>query len=168
MKRSTQNALYHLLPVAAWLLAAGGIVLWVLFSAVPVHYSLLLPALLSLIAVLIIRRIPRHSASEEQCFQAALLIGVASYWLPTVLFLLIPIWGYLIYQNLFGMRPFSASLIGLALVAAWAAVLVYTGIIANPWAHFFATENAWGWIPTGAILTAWLISTIVRQTLRVR
>ena len=75
---------------------------------------------------------------------------------------------YLIYQNLFSFRAFIATLIGYAVVAIWAAIFIVLGWIANPWAHFFATENAWGWIPTGAILLAWLASTIARQTLRVR
>jgi hypothetical protein len=53
-------------------------------------------------------------------------------------------------------------------VAVWAAVFIWLGWIDNPWAHFFAKENAWGWIPAGAILIAWLATTIARQTLRER
>lgn len=98
----------------------------------------------------------------------AILLGVASYWLPTVLFLTVAFWVYLIYKNLFSFRSLVATLIGFALVAIWAAIFVYVGWIANPWADFFAIENAWGWIPTGAILLAWLASTIARQILRVR
>lgn len=166
MRRSTQNTLYHLLPVVFWLLAIGGIVLWeYCFTS---SLFLLLPAGLALVAVLIIRRIPRHTESVNQCFNVALLLGIASYWLPTVLFLALPIWGYLVYQNLFNLRSFCATLLGLALVAVWAAVAVHMGWIANPWASFFSIENARGWIPTGAVLIAWLASTIARQTLRVR
>ena len=93
---------------------------------------------------------------------------VASYWLPTVLFLTPVFLAYLIYKNLFSFRSFLAAVIGFATVAVWAAVFIVMGWIANPWADFFAKENAWGWIPTGAILLAWLASTIARQILRVR
>ena len=174
MKRQTQVILYHLLPAVFWLLAIGGalvpLLLWTDIdgsSNYNYHYGFLVSVLV-LVCIGIIRRIKRHSTSMEECFQVALLLGVASYWLPTVLFLIIPIWVYLIYQNLFSFRSWVATLIGWAVVAVWAAVLVATGYIANPWADFFATENALGWIPLGAILLAWLASTIARQTLRVR
>ena len=98
----------------------------------------------------------------------ALLLGIASYWLPTVLFLILPVWAYLIYRNLYSLRSFTATLLGLATVAVWAAVLVVFGVIGNPWADFFATKNLWAWIPTGAVLIAFIASTIVRQTLRER
>ena len=121
-----------------------------------------------LIVILFIGRIKRHASSVEECFGMALLLGVASYWLPTVVFLTIPVWAYLIYQHLFSGRSFLATFLGYAVVAIWAAVFIFFGWIANPWAHFFALENALGWIPLGAVLLAWLGSTIVRQTLRVR
>ena len=98
----------------------------------------------------------------------AIVLGIASYWLPTVLFLTLVFWGYLIYRNLFSMRSFLATLTGYAAVAIWAAVFIVMGWISNPWAAFFAKENALGWIPLGAILLAWLFSTIARQILRVR
>ena len=121
-----------------------------------------------LLCIVIIGRIKRHSSSIEQCFQMAILLGIASYWLPTVLFLTVAFWAYLIYRNLFSFRSFVATFIGFALVAIWATIFIYLGWIANPWADFFAIENAWGWIPTGAILLAWLASTIAQQILRVR
>lgn len=164
--------LYHLLPVVFWLLATGGSLVPVFFSFdVPSrmdYYWGYLVAVIVLSVIWIIGRIQRHSVSIEQCFQVAVLLGVASYWLPTVLFLIIPVWAYLIYQNLFSFRSFLASVIGFLLVAVWAAVFIVLGWIANPWALFFDTTNAWGWIPTGAFLLAWLSSTIARQILRVR
>ena len=121
-----------------------------------------------MLSVFIIGRIKRHTTSVEECLQVAFLLGIASYWLPTALFVIIPIWTYLIYQNLFSFRSFLATLIGLVIVAIWAALFIWLGWIDNPWAMFFAKENAWGWIPTGAALLAWIISTIARQILRVR
>ena len=130
--------------------------------------GLFAPAVLSLLSVIILRRIPRHTSSVEECFQVALLLGIASCWMPTVLFLILPVWGYLIYQNLYSLRSFTATLIGFATVAVWVGVPVFLGVIGNPWADFFATKNLWAWIPTGAVLIAFIASTIARQNLRVR
>ena len=168
MKRHTQVILYHLLPVVFWLLAIGGSLV-PFFLSWNVNYLWgYLPAFIALLCVWIIGSIRRHTNSVEQCFQVALLLGIASYWLPTILFLIIPIWAYLIYQNLFSFRSFLATLIGLAVIAIWAAIFIRLRWIDNPWMDFFAKENAWGWIPTGALLLAWLASTIARQILRVR
>jgi len=93
------------------------------------------------------------------------LLGISSYWLPSVLFLLLPIWGYLIYQNLFNLRAFLATLIGLAFVAAWVTVLHLLHILQYP---LEIAYNWYVWIPTGAVLLAFIATTIARQTLRVR
>ena len=174
MKRATQTMLYHLLPVVLGLLAIGGsaipaIIAFVLHSALSPNYLWgFLVAVIAMFCVFLVLRIERHTSSVEQCFQVAVLLSIASYWLPTVLLLLLPIGGYLIYQNLFNLRSLTAMLLGVALVAVWAAVAVYMGWIANTWAAFFDPKNAWGWIPTGAALIAYITSTIVRQILRVR
>jgi len=173
VKRSTQTLLYHLLPAVFWLLAIGGTLVPALlpftFRLSPfTYYSGYWVAAIVLIVILFIGRIKRHASSVEECFLMAIFFGIASYWLPTVVFLTIPVWAYLIYQNLFSGRSFLATFLGYAVVAIWAAVFIFFGWIANPWAHFFAIENALGWIPLGAVLLAWLGSTIVRQTLRVR
>ena len=175
MRRATQNMLYHLLPVIFWLLAVVGtlvpIILHITHNTLhitPNYYWGYLVTALVLFCILIIGRIKRHTSSIEQCFQMAILLGIASYWLPTVLFLTVAFWAYLIYQNLFSFRSFVATLLGFALVAIWATIFVLVGWIVNPWFDFLAIENAWGWIPTGAILIAWLASTIARQILRVR
>jgi len=168
LTRQTQNLLYHLLPAVLGLLAAGAIVLWVFLSPAPFRIGSLTPAFLSLVAAAILRHIERHGSSQEQCFQVALMMGVSSYWLPTVVFLTIPVWAYLIYRNLFNSRSFFATLLGYGVVAAWASVAVYMDWIDNPWAEFWTTKNAYGWIPTGVLLVTYIVSTIVRQTLRAR
>ena len=165
MNRRTQNSLYHLLPVVFWLLAAGGIVLWEIFTPYTLHFTLYLPALLAWVSVLIIHRIPRHTSAVEPCFQMAILLGIAAYWLPSVLFVILPLWGYLIYRNLFDLRAFLATLIGLATVAIWVVVLSQLSIINY---QLSIANNLFAWIPTGAVLLAWLAATIVRQTLRER
>ena len=161
------------MPVAFWLPAIVGTIIPLFPSlhsplAVANYYFGYLVALLVLIAIGNIGRIKRHTSSVEECFLMAIVLGIASYWLPTVLFLTLVFWGYLIYRNLFSMRSFLATLTGYAAVAIWAAVFIVMGWISNPWASFFAKENALGWIPLGAILLAWLFSTIARQILRVR
>ena len=172
MTRRTQTLLYHLLPIVFWLLAIGGNVVPVVLSAVYDTYALpdryyfgYLVAALALLSIFVIRRIPRHTEAVEQCFQVALLLGIASYWLPSVVFLLVPIWGYLIYQNLLDTRSFIASLLGLAVVAVWIAVLHRFSLADY---HFSPAYNVWAWISTGSVLLAWLGTTIVRQILRVR
>ena len=164
MNRTTQNRLYHLLPVAAWLLAIGGMAIFAIYHLPFTIYDYV-PAVLVLIGAILLRRIPRHGDSVEPCFVVALLLGVAAYWLPSVVFLMLPAWGYLIYRNLFGMRPFLASIIGLATVAIWVAVLNFLHLTHYT---FHLANNLFAWIPTGAVLFAWLTSTIVRQTLRER
>ena len=164
MTRRTQNILYHLLPVVFWLLAAGGIIIWEILDLQSSIFNYV-PALLALISTALIHRIPRHTSAVEPCFQMALLLGIAAYWLPSVLFVILPIWGYLIYRNLFDLRAFLATLIGLATVAVW---IVVGNALSLFTFHFSLANNLFAWIPTGAVLLAWLASTIVRQNLRVR
>ena len=165
MKRQTQTLLYHLLPVAFWLLAIGGIVLWEIIYNLQFTIYNYLPALAALLSVTIVRHIPRHTDSIQQCFQVAILLGVASYWLPSLVFLIIPIWIYLIWQNLFNLRSFLATFIGLGLVAVW--IVVFNQLQITNYQLQIA-YNWYTWFPIGAILLAWLGTTIVRQTLRVR
>ncbi len=158
--------LYYLLPVVFWLLAIGGSVLPLfLFDNASGLISGYLVAAISLLCIFIISRIKRHTNSIEECFQVALLLGIAAYWLPSVIFLIIPIWSYLIYQNLFSFRAFMASVVGFATLAIWYAVLYYF----TPYTfHLTLFYNLYAWIPTGAILLAWLASAIVRNKLQIR
>ena len=159
MKQRTQEILYHLLPVVFWLLAIGGSVLFYR------EWQGYVVALLMLIGAWMITRIKRHSSSVEECFEVAILLGIGAYWLPSVLFLILPVWIYLIYQNLFSLRSFLASLIGLAVVAIWIGVFSFFQLSTF---NFSLANNLFAWIPVGAILLAWLGTTIVRQNLRVR
>ena len=169
MKRSTQNILYHTLPIVFWLLAGLVCVLPWFFHLSPLtsHLSPLnyLPALFALIAVMIVHHIPRHGSAIEPCFRIALLLGIAAYWLPSVVFLVLPIWVYLIYRNLFNLRVFTATLIGLVTVAIWMMVFHYLSLFTFPKKK---KKNLWNWLPTGSLLFAYIASTISRQNLRVR
>ena len=159
MKRQTQTLLYHLLPIVFWLLAIGGSVL---FYRTWEGYVV---AILALISMYLITHIKRHASSVEECFEVGVLLSIAAYWLPSVLFLILPVWVYLIYKNLFSFRSFLASLIGCALVAIWVVVGNYLSLFTF---HFSLSANLFAWIPAGSFLFAWLGTTIVQQTLRER
>ena len=170
MRRATQNMLSHLLPVVFWLLAIGGSVLGCLLIfnfQFPILNCLpaLIPACISLTIMLMMNRIKRHGSSVEQCFGMGLLLGIASYWLPTIVLLALPVWVWLILRNLFSFRSFLATLIGLAAIAIWAFVLNYFSVL--PF-DLSLSRNVWAWIPTGAFLLAWIASTIARRSLRAR
>mgnify|MGYP006988846714 CR=1 FL=1 len=171
--------LYRTLPVVFWLLA-GAVCAAAWFFA-PSLGSLsygeggwrgwvgfVLPPVLVLLCLVIIRRLPRHSSSVEQCLWLGILTAIAAWWLPTVFVLLLPFWGYLSYNRTFSFRSFLATLIGVVLVAVWAAVCIYLGWTGNPWADFSASKNLWAWVPTGSFLFAYIASTTARRILRVR
>ena len=167
MKRRTQSILYHLLPVVIWLLAIGGAVVPLLpFCALELSLlDYLIPTMVVLAATLLLTSLKRHASSVEPCFIVAVLLGVTSYWLPAILFLAIPACVYLQLRNLLTARSVAAFLLGYSLVAIWMTVIVHLSSITY---HFSLTQNAYGWIPIGAVLLAWIASTIVRRNLRVR
>lgn len=166
MKRRTQTILYHLLPPVFWLLAIGGTFLPVIWVTLPEGYWWgYLSAVLMLIGIFIIRRIRRHTSSVEPCFQVAVLLGIAAYWLPSIVFLMIPALGYLYYKNLYEFRSLLASLIGFACVVIWAVIGNFFSLFTF---HFSLSYNLLAWIPVGAVLLAWVGTTIVQQTLRER
>ena len=178
MKRHTQTILYHTLPIAFWLLAGVGCALWVFFdpafqSEGWIRLLAAIPSLLSLIILIILTSIKRHASSVEESLWTGILLGIASYWLPTILFLLLPVWIYLYYRRLLDLHAFFASLIGVAIIAIWVAVLLFNPlshapVIANPWARFFEPESLWTWIPVGSVLFAYIASSIARNILKVR
>ena len=159
MRRQTQTLLYHLLPIVFWLLAIGGSVL---FYRTWEGYVV---AILALICMYLITHIKRHASSVEECFEVGVLLSIAAYWLPSVLFLILPVWVYLIYKNLFSFRSFLASLIGCAMIAIWIVVGNYLSLSTF---NFSLSANLFAWIPAGSFLLAWLGTTIVQQTLRER
>ena len=171
MNRREATILSRVLPIVFWTLAVAGTVgipLTFHLSPLTSYWWGFAVTALVLFVIVIMERLDRHMIAISEAYASALLLGVASYWLPTVLFLILPVIGYLIYRNHFTLRSVTAILIGFATVAIWSTVAIVLGWIGNPWASFFAPEMAWGWIPLGAVLLAWLASTIVQQNLRVR
>ena len=177
MNRHKATILSRVLPIVFWALAvAGSVGIPFLLSSLELqspdfnenYWWGFAATALVLTIIVILQKLDRHEIAIQEAFSSALLLGIASFWLPTVLFLIIPIIFFLIYRNHFVFRSFTAMIIGFATVAIWATVAILLGWIPNSWAFFFSPTIAWGWIPLGSILLAWLGSTIVRQTLRVR
>ena len=171
MKRRTQTLLYHLLPVVFWLLAIGGSVVPFFIQITPDESPLtyafgFIPAGLVLASIALLRHIPRHASSLEESFIVALLLGIASYWMPTVLFVTIPLVIYLYIRRLFEPRGWFAFFIGYATIAIWETVLIYLFPETFHLAPF--TSNLYYWLPVGALSFAYIASTIGRQNLRVR
>jgi len=179
LKQSTQNILYHLLPAVFWLLAVGGSLVPVFnspFSILHSPFSTLhsqyligyAVAIVALVCIFIVSRIKRHTNSVEECFQVALLLGIAAYWLPWVLLMILPVWGYLIYRNLFSFRSFLSTLIGLAVVAVWIFVLFQLSILNPPFSLLPSPFSILNYIPVISFLLAWLASAVARNILKVR
>jgi hypothetical protein len=167
--------LYHTLPAVFWLLAGACCVLAWFLSPSPSGkvWDLYLPAALVLVVLLVVTRIQRHASSVEQCLWVGLLLGLAALWLPTVLFLVLPVWGYLIYRNIFSFRSFLSTLVGFAFVAIWTAVFLFcvsgsavSGSFTSTGISFFS--NLLSWLPVAAVSSAFIASSATRHALRLR
>ena len=171
MKYSQRILLRRLLPAIFWLLAIGGSIAppFIFHLKLPTNYWWgFVPVVFALLSLVIAKQIDRHAPYVKQMFQIAAILGIASYWLPTILFLIIPFYIYAIWKGTMNFRAFLAILIALMMDALYAAIFIHLGWIGNPWIHFFEPDYLWGWIPVGAIFIAWLASTIARQILRER
>jgi len=167
----TRVILRRTLPAVFWLLAVScsiGIPFATQWTAPDNYWWGFAVAALVMGAIGILYRVERHTSSATESFQVAVLLGIASYWVPTVVFSAVVVWGYLYYRLAFSGRSVLATLLGFGLVAVYAALFVAQGWIGFPWAAFFSPDYAWGWIPTGAVFVAWLASTIARKILHER
>ena len=170
-KSSNRKLLYHLLPVTFWLLAAGVCIIPLTIDQLPITndplpFTLYLPAFLTLLSLFLLTRIKLHDNVTEPAFIIAVLLGIASYWLPSVIFLIVPAWVYLFFRHLWELKVFLASLIGFCTVAIWWWVLSFLSFL--PPFSFSLSANLLAWVPTGAVLIAWIASAIARHNLQVR
>ena len=171
MKYNQRILLRRLLPAIFWLLALDGSIApaFIFHLNLPANYWWgFVPTAFVLLCLVVAKHIDRHEPYVHQIFRIATLLGIASYWLPTILFAILPFYIYATWKGTMNFRAFIAILISLAMDALYSAIFIYLGWIDNPWMHFFEPDYAWGWIPVGAIFIAWLASTIVRQLLRER
>lgn len=107
--------------------------------------------------IVVIQSIDRHQfrSAAEHMFQITLLLGVASYFLPSIILLIIPVIGYLMYRNIFDSQSLLAILLGILIVALYAAIGCYLGWLEPTWLSFFRGPYLLRWIPiTGAALSA--------------
>ena len=125
-------------------------------------------ALDALVVFFIIGRIPKHSSSEKECFLTGLLLGIAACRMPLIVLLTIPVWGWLIYRNLFSLRAFLATLIGYATVAVWLFAVYLSPLSEEYPLRLSLLANLPFLIPVLSILLAWLLSAITRHLLRER
>ena len=171
MRYTTRILLRRLLPVVFWLLAVGGSIGAPFFFAnlnnANYWWGYAVTAFV-LLAMVVAKHIDRHQPCVSQMFQITAILGIASYWLPTVLFLIVPFYIYAIWKATFSFKAFLAILIAGVMDAFYAAIFIYLGWINNTWEHFFEPGYVWGWISVGAVLTAWLATTISRSLLRER
>ena len=142
MNRRTSQILSRVLPIVFWTLAVAGTVgVPFLLSSLNLQFPSFntnywwgfAVAALVLSVIVILGRVDRFAIAVAETFQIALLLGIASYWLPTILFLTIPVIIFLIVRNHFNMRSFTAMLVGFMTIAIWAAVFIVLGWIENPW-----------------------------------
>ncbi len=168
--------LRRLLPAVFWLLALGGSI-GIPFllayinqqpAANPNYWWGFLVAAFVLTAIIVAKRIDRHQTYVHQMFLIAALLGLASYWLPTIVTLILPFGIYAAWKATANFKAFLAIIIAFAMDTLYAAIFIYLGWINNVWEHILEPDYQWGWIPVAAILTAWLASTIARLLLRER
>ena len=106
MNRHKATILSRVLPIVFWTLAvAGSVGIPFLLSALEVqspdfnenYWWGFAATALVLTIIVILKKLDRHEIAIQESFGSALLLGIASYWLPTVLFLTIPVILFLIY-----------------------------------------------------------------------
>lgn len=129
----------------------------------------LIPSTLVGLAVSILFSVEKHQdAAPEEAFLASLLAGIASWWLPSLLFLLPFQYMFLQYRRAFDGRTFSASLMGLSVVALYAGLAIWQQWIPLSWYPFFRFSDLWTMVPTLLLLTIVIVLTNVQQDRRVR
>ncbi len=165
MTYRTRQILRTTLPIAIWLLAAVGIYCFYRFSPNPRWEGALG---LFLITPLYQRAVARHATCAKESFIAALVIGIASYWIPTVI-LLTPLIGWRIasyYTVQF--KDVLAFLLGCATVAIYAVLFITLGWCRNRWACFFCPYLLWGWIPLLLVYFATKSAKIAHNWFKIR
>lgn len=114
---------------------------------------------LLMLAVYVYQQIDRHqiNSAAEHTFLISLLIGLSSYWLPSLLLLIVPVILSLIWRQSFDGQSFLAILLGLALIAIYATIFCWAGWIEPSWIHFFNSES----LPLWYIIVAGIVATII-------
>lgn len=103
--------------------------------------------------LLVFQNIDRHQfrSAAEHTFLMTLLLSIASYWLPTVLLLLLPILFILILRNTFDSQALFAILIALVVVLIYAGLAYWLGWIEPVWLHGLEWGYLSRWLPVLAV-----------------
>ena len=119
----------------------------------------LLIILLNLV-LLVFQNIDRHQfrSAAEHTFLMTLLLGIASYWLPSVLLLILPIVAMLIFRNTFDWQALFAIFIALIVVSIYAGIAYWLGWIEPVWLHGFEIPYLTRWIPIVAVSSSAIIT----------
>lgn len=129
----------------------------------------LIPAVLIALAIRVLFSVEKHQDSApEEAFIASLLGGVASWWLPSLLFLLPFEYLFLLRRRALDGRTFSGSLMALLVVAIYAALAIWQEWIPLSWYPFFRLSDLWTMVPILLILIVIFVVTNVQQNRRVR
>ena len=171
MTYTTRKTLRTLLPIIILLSAIGVLVGLIVTRILQVEYLIkgCVGSLFSFLSYTICLRVDRHKGNAaEEAFLAAFLIAIGSYAFPAILFFQVVLWGILIYRQAFDGRTFMASILGYAAVAIIAFALLRLGWIDNPWLTIFSSHELMAGIVVGVFWGAWVLITIVRQTLHER
>ena len=129
----------------------------------------LIPAVLIALAIRVLFSVEKHQDSApEEAFIASLFGGVASWWLPSLLFLLPFEYLFLLHRRALDGRTFSGSLMALLVVAIYAALAIWQEWIPLSWYPFFRMSDLWTMVPILLILIVIFVVTNVQQNRRVR
>ncbi len=116
-----------------------------------------------LVVLLIYQTIDKHlfQSAAEQMFLVTLVLGIASYWLPTIVFAIIAVVLMLLYRNTFDFKSIFAILIGIVVVAIYASIACVLGWIEPVWIDgFFDASLSLRWIPVLALTITLVIDVI--------
>ncbi|MCQ2323761.1 MAG: hypothetical protein MJZ53_02780 [Paludibacteraceae bacterium] len=160
MTLKQKQIIRYTVPAALWLLVGVGLFCFYRFCPYPRWEGALTIFLIPLIFWKANRR--RGAWAKEIC-SSVICLGIASYWLPSIVFLTPLVWAYVAHWRFITDRMFIATALGYGIVAFYAAIAIYLGWIDNPWKCFFCWKWAYRWIPvvliTLGIAGTWFILT---------
>lgn len=110
----------------------------------------------------VFEHIDRHQIGfyAEYAFLMSILIGLASYWLPSVLLLILPLMVILAMRQTFDGQSFIAILMGLGLVALYAGLMVWLGWLQPSWFDFWNHDVSLRWLTIAAMCASLILNRI--------
>lgn len=167
-----KQQLYKALPIALPLLAGLLYALTAVFVPKEVRQVLLwglVPTVLIGLGIQVLYSVEKHQDSAPQeAFLATLFCAVASWWLPSLLFLLPFSYLFLNYRRAFDRRTFSASVMALVVAALYASIAIWQEWVPMSWYPFFRFNDIWTSIPVLLLLIVVIVLTNVQPDRRGR